>query len=163
MARVREFGTVEEESLLFWAKVQKSEGCWLWQGARIPGGYGVMRFQKKQQLTHRIVWQLTQGVIPKGSCVCHKCDNPPCVNPDHLFLGSHKDNMNDMHRKGRAGDHEWWKRPGRKHHRAVLTLEQASEIRKLYSDTDATQRDLASRFGVSQSAIWHILKGFSYS
>lgn len=164
MAKVRETGTVEEEAGIFWTRVQKGEGCWLWQAGKIQPGYGAMHFQGRQQLAHRIAWQLEhQRVIPKGMHICHHCDNPPCVRPDHLFLGSAKDNMNDMHRKGRAGDREWWKRPGRRHHFAKLTLEQAVEVRRLYKETDKTQRQIAEQFGVSQAAIWHILKGLSYA
>jgi len=162
MAKTRQYGTLDEEQGIFWSRVLRGEGCWEWQGARLNGGYGVMRFQKRQQLTHRIAWQLTIGPIPSGRCICHHCDNPACVRPDHLFVGSHKDNMNDMHSKGRAGDHAWWRRPGRKHHKAILNPKQAEEIRNLYRATDLTHRALAARYGVSAAAIWHVLKNLSY-
>jgi len=83
-------------------------GCWLWEGAIFERtGYGQMRMNKKIFLAHRIAWELYRGPIPKGEgyhgiCVCHKCDNPFCVNPDHLFLGNHLANMQDRNTKGRA-------------------------------------------------------------
>ena len=163
MAAPRKTGTLAEETDIFWTRVGRTPQCWEWQGGHITNGYGLMYFQGQRQLAHRISWQIHFGAIPVGRCICHACDNPSCVRPDHLFVGTHKDNMNDMHRKGRAGDHEWWKRPGRRHHKAKLDTVQAGEIRRLYSTTDATQRDLAAKFGVSQSAIYHILKNLSYA
>lgn len=83
----------------FWPSVQKrSEGCWLWTAGRIGNGYGIFR----RKLVHRVSWTLTNGPIPEGMFVCHHCDTPLCVNPAHLFLGTHQDNMRDMRQKGRA-------------------------------------------------------------
>jgi len=76
-------------------------GCHLWTSVSI-GGYGVIRQKGKWAKAHRLSYELYKGKIPKGKCVCHTCDNPLCVNPDHLFLGTHKDNMQDKVRKGRA-------------------------------------------------------------
>lgn len=86
----------------FWPKVDKSENCWLWRGSRQTHGYGTFYYQGTMHLSHRISWILTYGEIPTGLCVLHKCDNPPCVNPQHLFLGTHVDNMIDRERKGRG-------------------------------------------------------------
>ena len=77
------------------------EGCWIWQGAKNQYGYGTMIHARKQWLTHRWAYTQWRGTIPAGLCVCHSCDTPACVNPDHLWLGTHQDNMRDRNRKGR--------------------------------------------------------------
>lgn len=88
----------------FWEKVQKLDGCWLWTAAsRTQAGYGLFTPRHGiKVLAHRAMWEYTQGSVPAGLYVCHRCDNPGCVNPAHLFLGSHADNMRDMVAKGRA-------------------------------------------------------------
>lgn len=87
----------------FWSRVAKSDGCWLWTGARFgPNGYGAVRFQKRNSSAHRVSWMIHFGPIPDGLFVCHKCDNPPCCNPAHLFLGTIGDNTRDMIAKGRG-------------------------------------------------------------
>lgn len=90
----------------FWKKVEikSSEECWEWKGITWPNGYGAFDmhlFGIKSGLTHRLSWMFHHGKIPDGICVCHKCDNKKCVNPDHLFLGTHQDNMDDIRRKKR--------------------------------------------------------------
>jgi hypothetical protein len=89
----------------FMEKVERLEsGCWLWRGATHKNGYGRFRLPKPQQSTwaHRAAWVLFRGAIPPGLCVLHRCDNPPCVNPDHLWVGTVADNMRDRDRKGRG-------------------------------------------------------------
>ena len=94
----------------FWKKVKKgaSDECWLWTGTREPRGYGKIADDYDSDTgfvplaAHRVSWELHNGSIPPGLCVLHKCDNPSCVNPKHLFLGTNKDNSQDMVRKGRA-------------------------------------------------------------
>jgi hypothetical protein len=87
----------------FWAKVYKTEGCWFWIAGKNQHGYGKISRTRKAgpERAHRISWELNYGPIPDGLCVLHKCDNPPCVRPEHLFLGTKRDNHDDMVKKGR--------------------------------------------------------------
>jgi hypothetical protein len=90
----------------FWKKVLKTKGCWFWTGAKHPEGYGNFGVylgvgQYRTKKAHRIAWELIHGPIPKDMSVLHKCDTPECVNHDHLFLGTAKDNIEDRIRKGR--------------------------------------------------------------
>ncbi len=92
----------------FWARVEKTQTCWIWKGGTSGSGYGQLRIQRKLRqkslLAHRVAWVLSQtDPIPPSIQVLHRCDNPRCVNPDHLFLGTQYDNMQDMIKKGRLG------------------------------------------------------------
>jgi hypothetical protein len=91
--------TLEER---FWLKARKADGCWSW-GGRLHSGYGLIAVNGKTTSANRASWIIHFGPIPDGMLVCHKCDNPECTNPEHLFLGTHKANAEDMVKKGRSG------------------------------------------------------------
>jgi hypothetical protein len=134
-----------------WRHVEKTETCWLWRGCISNKGYGRIRVfidgKPKMIESHRIAWQVTHGPIPPGLHVLHKCDNPPCCNPDHLFLGTHGDNMRDMESKGRSN-----KTRGSKHHNAKLSEDDVREIRRLYS-AGFNRRRIAEKFRVTLAAV----------
>lgn len=134
----------------FWRKVQKSDGCWLWTASRHPQGHGYASMDGRVQYAHRVSWTLTNGPVPEGLSVCHRCDNPPCVNPAHLFLGTHADNMGDMAQKGRA--------QAAALKRSKLRPEDVREIIRLRSD-GLTLQAIADRFSVTPSAIGLITRG----
>jgi hypothetical protein len=153
----------------FWGRVSKSGlfhpvcgQCWEWTGARFRYGYGAQGWKGKNHKAHRIAWELVNGPIPDGMCICHHCDNPPCCNPAHLFLGTMQDNMDDKHAKGR----QWYPRPfdpvkGERCHTSKLNEEQVREIRRVYrkwSKTHGTYA-LAEKYGVSQGNIHSIVTG----
>lgn len=96
--------TTKDEQEKFWSRVSKTEGeCWKWTGATHPKmGHGMVRFGDKTGYAHRVAYALAVGGIPVGLCVCHKCDNPPCCNPSHLFVATPEANNMDRHKKGRT-------------------------------------------------------------
>lgn len=134
----------------FMKKIIKKD-CWEWTACTTPQGYGQFVFNGKMQGAHRVSWQIHRGSIPYGMLVCHKCDNPRCVNPDHLFLGTHKDNSVDMSSKGRG-----LLKRGEKHPSAKLKEEDVKEIFNLSGQL--SQREIAKKFNVSQGLIQIILK-----
>jgi len=127
----------------FWDKVDKSGNCWLWTAGKDKDGYGLIKFNGRQHRAHRVVLLLDGCDIPSGMLVCHTCDNPSCVNPDHLWIGTNDDNMADMHKKSRHVS-----RPGEKHHNAKITEE---DVQKIRSCKTARTTDLAKKFGISES------------
>ena len=92
------FFTMEER---FWQKVRKGPGCWEWTSARLPSGYGLISWRGTEHYAHRVSWMIHHGEVPAGMYVLHRCDNPPCVNPDHLYPGDAADNMRDCISRGR--------------------------------------------------------------
>lgn len=144
----------EAEKARFWGRVRKSDtGCWLWLGWRLPSGYGMVRYEGRDVGAHRVSWELTHGALPAGAFVLHRCDNPPCVRPDHLFLGSAKSNTQDMLRKGRHRVER-----GAQHHAARLGEDEALEIR-LRAASGASQHALAAEFCISPQAVNDIVRG----
>jgi len=139
---------------LFWDKVTKTDTCWLWAAFKDKNGYGRLTIRNKQYLAHRVSWELCNEKIPKGLLVCHHCDNPPCVNPDHLFLGTKKDNAQDMVRKGRCHSNH---AVGVTQHLAKLTDDKALQIRELYEEGGCTHRSLGRIFGVNKTTISQVL------
>lgn len=129
-------------------------GCWEWTGAKNGLGYGLFRLNGKAQRAHRVSILLHKKKDPTNMVVCHACDNPSCVNPDHLWLGTQKDNMRDMRQKGRSA-----KAPsllkGEKHPRSKLTSEQVLAI----LGDDRTHVAIAAQYGVSKSLIRSIKSG----
>jgi HNH endonuclease len=116
----------------FWDKVNKTATCWLWTADKNPNGYGqlvlkTVNGKKIRQLAHRYAWECFNGLIPARLFVCHHCDVPACVNPEHLFLGTHQDNMRDAANKGR---HRNPVMSGSKHPASKLTEEDVLEIRR---------------------------------
>ena len=139
----------------FWRYVQKGDGCWEWSAARNGLGYGAFGLNRDDMMpAHRFSWELHFGPIPSGLFVCHHCDNPPCVRPDHLFLGTPLANVRDMVRKGRArtGDHK-----GERNANARLTDDQVREIRVRRSAGERA-KDLAAEFGVTPPLISYIAR-----
>jgi hypothetical protein len=130
----------------FMGKVKKGESCWLWSGRRNNHGYGQLRFRNKQWVASRFAWLIFKGPIPAGMCVLHRCDVPACVNPDHLFLGSHADNMRDMKKKGRGRD-----ATGEANSRAKLKEADVRAIRVLKGQVSYAQ--IAEKFGVSSGMV----------
>lgn len=123
-------------------------GCWLWSGAQISNaGYGNIPIRGKATAASRVAWMVFRGPIPKGLVVCHKCDVRLCCNPDHLFVGTQRDNVIDMIRKGRAN-------PPRGSQTAISKLNESkvAVIRKLLRDGE-TQRSVASCYDVSDATI----------
>lgn len=142
----------------FWEKVEKNgkDGCWEWQAGKHRQGYGSFWFERRLWRSHRFCWTLHFGEIPEGMCVLHDCDNPGCVNPEHLFLGTHKDNSQDASKKGRFPDRRGLN-PGEAHGRSKLTEEQVLSIRKEYKTGNITQAELARKYNVSQATICQIV------
>lgn len=134
----------------FWEKVKKlPNGCWEWQGSKSKG-YGQIESSGKAYLVHRFSYWLHNGELPKGKgwhgiCVCHSCDNRFCVNPAHLWLGTHDDNMKDAQKKGKF--------KGENAGRSKLTEKQVKQIRKLLSSKKLSQREIAKMFNISRGSI----------
>jgi len=141
----------------FWLHVQKAADCWLWTGYLSDNGYGKLYYRTSDwRYVHRLSYVLNSGRIPdQKEEVCHRCDVPACVRPEHLFIGTRLDNVRDMIDKGRGG------RPpmhhGEEHPQAVLTDVEVADLRRLHATGSYQQRALAKQFGVSQSTVWRLV------
>lgn len=139
--------------------------CWEFKGARTSAGYGQVWKYPKVIYSHRVAWELIYGEIPKGMSICHHCDNPPCCNPKHLFLGTHADNMHDAKTKGR---NKYTTLYGENHPLSKLTEEDVITIRKIYQKgvpgkaSPFSTKGIAKRYGVAYSLISRIILGKSW-
>ena len=131
---------------------EPNSGCWLWLAAVNSKGYGCYPYEGATRLAHRICWIYTYGAIPDGLCVLHKCDNPGCVNPEHLFLGTQGDNMRDMGRKGRSNTPVLH---GENNGRCKVSFETICAIRLETAD-DA---GVARKYELSRSYVNHLRNG----
>jgi hypothetical protein len=137
--------------LRFWPKVNKTDGCWLWLAKVNNKGYGMIgRGGPGFVLAHRLSWEMANGKIPESACVLHTCDTPACVRPEHLRLGSHADNMRDMHEKERG---KFIAHLGESNGQSKLTEVLVRAIRKAYAAGGVTQAQLAVQYGVSKALI----------
>lgn len=146
---------------IFWEKVNKDHptDCWIWTADTSEAGYGQLTIHGEPKAAHRVSWEMHYGPIPPKMCVCHGCDNPPCVRPEHLFLGTNADNNWDTRMKGRINPTR-----GERSHNVKLTKEQVLEIRRVYKrgpnrfvgGTPSTF-ELARTYGVHQVTISNVL------
>jgi len=162
----------------FWSKVSKAphpKGCWVWTANKVRRGYGHFSPQSRTtQKAHRFSYVLAYGPIPDGLCVCHKCDNPACVNPDHLWAGTQKENMQDCAKKGRcmaqthpervaSGDRNGTRTKPENYPRsedrynAKITNAGADEMRAEYASGLVTLQQIADKYGVCRSTAWKVI------
>lgn len=139
----------------FWSLARGGQDeCWDWPGRRDEKGYGRLGFGGRRNVrAHRVAWELMYGEIPGGQVVCHSCDNPACVNPNHLFLGSQLENIADRDAKARGTTP-----PSRR----KLTIEQATAIRSLH-EQGFTQVQIAARFPISRGNVSKVINRKVYS
>lgn len=144
------------------AKVEKTQTCWLWRGARTRSGHGLIGAgdYRGNIGTHRASWELENGPIPQGLWVLHRCDIPNCVNPAHLYLGTRADNARDVRERGKPRFGAY--KHGEKHWRSRLNAEQVTEIKSaLVSGTKV--KELAKKYNVNFSTIADIKQGRTWS
>jgi len=135
-----------------WSKVDKTGDCWEWIG-RKSSGYGYLWHEGKEVGAHRLSWMLHNGQIPEGMLICHTCDNRGCVNPDHLFLGTYKENTQDAVDKGRMSR-------GEKNGNSKLTKDQVVAIKKEWKAMEYKNKaELARKYGVTDTQIGRIISG----
>ena len=160
-ARLKPARSVEEH---FWNNIDKRgpDECWEWQGPIDPNGYGVVLTRRRPRRAHRVSYEIHNSPIPKGKVICHACDNPPCCNPAHLWLGTQADNLADMYAKNRHSKTRTYTKKGEKHHRSRFTDAQARQMRAEYQERGITLRAIALEYGVTVATIWKIVHGISY-
>lgn len=129
------------------------EGCWVWRGGTAHFGYGQISFRGRTINTHRLAYEAWVGPIPEGYVVRHRCDNPPCINPDHLETGTYRDNAQDREVRGRGNP-----RRGEDAPNAKLTEHDVLDIRREYGYGVLTQKMLAEVYGVAHQAVHDIVR-----
>lgn len=151
--------TAEER---FFEKVERNgeSECWLWTGASNASGYGRIRINDTLRYAHRVSPALHAGQIPEGQQANHLCDNPRCVNPEHLYTGDQQQNIDDAVERG---DLIETRNRGEEHPHAKLSADEVSEIRNLYRTSDHTHRSLAEEFKVGKGTIQSILERESWT
>lgn len=156
--------SADEYEVRFWCLVMSSSrGCWEWTGKLDRDGYGCFSayiLGRRCNKAHRFSYQLHDGEIPTGLCVCHRCDNPKCVRHDHLFLGTHSENRYDCVRKGRSRGNPNGAppRPGMQNAKCKLNDEIVLDIREKHAAGTLRQSALARQLGVDPSTISHIVR-----
>lgn len=154
----RDEGARQPLSVRFWRHVRTTEGCWLWTASFGKRGYGRLAISVRPfryVLAHRLSWTLHYGSIPDGLSVLHHCDTPPCVRPEHLFVGTQGDNRDDCVKKGRQPR-------GEGHGRVKLTADQVLALRARYAGGGISQRRLAAEYGITQAAVSLIIRGTNW-
>lgn len=147
----------ERDAARFWSKVDKSGDCWVWTAARNSLGYGWFRTSGRPHLAHRVAIVIS-GICPlPGMFVCHTCDNPCCVNPSHLFVGTPADNVADRQNKCRS-----WLPKGERNPKSKLSQDGLENIFKLKADGLST-REISSLTQISKAQVYKILNGLSWS
>lgn len=162
-------GASNADRIRFEGKLNKKDGCWEWTHGVFDDGYGAFWVNGQTVKAHRFSYFHHKGEYDTSLLVCHTCDNPLCVNPDHLFLGTPQDNSTDMVEKGRAASNKGPKSPtafanrarGMRLPQTKLTDSQVEEIRKRYSAGGVLQRELADEYGTTQCNISLIVRGMS--
>ena len=154
----------EREIERFWDKVSKSEGCWNWIASKYPCGYGAINIRRKCFGAHRMSWLIHHGDIPDDCEVCHYCDDPSCVRPDHLYVATHAQNIKDMHSKGRGVYSPNFPPPpkGELNWKSRFKTEDILEMRSL-SERGVSQRNIAILFKTSHPVIGRIIRRESWS
>jgi hypothetical protein len=147
----------DSAEIRFWNRITKTDKCWLWDRPHKQHKYGILKVGKKLMFAHRFSWEIHNGTIPKDLDVLHRCDNPSCVNPEHLFLGTHQQNMKDRNNKGRQAFLK-----GSKNGQAILTEDQVIKIREFRSICKTPVKELANMFCVSVCCIEDILYNRSW-